>query len=325
MQQTFRKTFKKIPKDVLQWFPGHMGKGMRQMQQQLKLIDCIIEVHDARIPFSGRNEDFKFTLSGMKPHILLMNKKDLIDQRLFGHIAQQLREEQKLEHVFFTNCKDQQCEGIRRVLPLASRLITESDRYNRQHDKDFTLMVIGVPNVGKSSVINVLRNRHLKKTGASAVGATAGITRSVLTRIKIQQEPKVFLIDTPGILTPSVKDSETGMKLALCGCTQDHLVGDELIADYLLFWLNKVENFDYVPLMGLEAPTDSIEEVLIAGSRKLESYQKVRLPDGTVKHRLNTTVAAQFMVKHFRTGVLGRIFLDEEILWIRRKGRKIDI
>lgn len=314
--QQFRTKFHKVPKDILTWFPGHMGKGLRVMQQKLKMVDCVIEVHDARIPFSGRNDDFKHSIRGIKPHIMVFNKKDLIDKNHFRTITRQIQQQDRLNDVLFTNCRDQKCEGIRRLLPLATKLIAESDRFNRSDEKDFNIMIIGVPNVGKSSLINILRNRHLKKTGAAAVGAVAGITRSVLNKIKISETPKVFLLDTPGILMPRISDSEQGLKLALCGCTQDHLVGDELIADYLLYRMNKAQNFDYIKLMGLEEPTDKIIEVLVAWARKNEKYEKVRSADQIqMVLRPNTKAAAQFMLKQFRTGILGRIFLDEEILW----------
>lgn len=312
--QQFRQSFKKVPKDVLTWFPGHMNKGLRQMQQKLKTVDLVIEVHDARIPFSGRNQELKNTVTNVKPHILVLNKKDLIDPRLFGPITKQIREDEEIEHVLFTNCKDHQCQGVRRIMPLAKKLIVESERYNRAGVKEFCMMIIGVPNVGKSSIINVLRNRHLKKTGASQVGGVAGITRSVLNRIKIAEEPKTYLIDTPGILMPSIKDTNAGLKLALCACSQDHLVGDILIADYLLYRLNLIENFDYVELMGLHNPTDDIDEVLIAGAKKLETYQKVKTISNEYKLRLNLEVAAKHFLKHFRTGSLGKIFLDNELL-----------
>lgn len=314
--QQFRTKFHKVPKDILTWFPGHMGKGLRVMQQKLKMVDCVIEVHDARIPFSGRNDDFKHSIRGIKPHIMVFNKKDLIDKNHFRTITRQIQQQDRLNDVLFTNCRDQKCEGIRRLLPLATKLIAESDRFNRSDEKDFNIMIIGVPNVGKSSLINILRNRHLKKTGAAAVGAVAGITRSVLNKIKISETPKVFLLDTPGILMPRISDTEQGLKLALCGCTQDHLVGDELIADFLLYRMNKAQNFDYVKLMGLEEPTDKIIEVLVAWARKNEKYEKVRSADQIqMVLRPNTKAAAQFMLKQFRTGILGRIFLDEEILW----------
>lgn len=92
MVYKFREVYKAVEKNALvHWFPGHMGKGMRQMQQKLKLVDCVIEVHDARIPFSGRNPDFKNTITGLRPHILVLNKKDLGDESTHDELAKQIK------------------------------------------------------------------------------------------------------------------------------------------------------------------------------------------------------------------------------------------
>lgn len=308
-----RKSFQLVSKDVIQWFPGHMGKGLKQMQQKLKSIDCIIEVHDARIPLSGRNPEFKYTVSGLKPHILVLNKKDLTDSRSHSKIAEQIRREEGIDHVVFTNCKDQQCTGIKDLVPLARELISNSNRFHRTEEDDHTLMIIGVPNVGKSSLINILRNRHLRKKAATAVGAVAGITRSVLTKIKISEEPMMFLLDTPGILAPNVKDTETGMKLALCSCLQDHLVGPDLIADYLLYWLNKNQEFAYVNRLGLFSPTDNIVEVLISCSKLFNKYRKVRNYDGEILLKPDLLSASHYFLKLFRVGELGPLNLDNHL------------
>lgn len=307
-----RPAFQLITKDVIHWFPGHMNKGLKQMQQKLKAIDCVVEVHDARIPLSGRNPEFKYTVSGLKPHILVLNKKDLISVRSQRHIAERIKAEEGIEHVVFTNCKNQQCDGVRRIIPLAQELITGSNRYHRSDQPDSCMMIIGVPNVGKSSLVNILRNRHLHKRAASAVGGVAGITRSVLHKIKISEEPLIYLLDTPGILAPTIKDTETGMKLALCACLQDHLVGPDLIADFLLFWLNRNERFEYVELMGLDQPTDAIGEVLLSGAKQLDKYRKVRNFDGSMVMRPDFEAAAFHMLKAFRRGDLGKVNLDRE-------------
>lgn len=312
MIPNLRPAFKLVNKDLIHWFPGHMNKGIKQMQQKLKSIDCIIEVHDARIPLSGRNPEFKYTVSGLKPHILILNKKDLISQRAQSKIADKIRAEQGIDRILFTNCKNQQCEGVRKIIPLAQELIGNSNRYHRSETDDCCVMIIGVPNVGKSSLVNILRNRHLHKKGASAVGAVAGITRSVLHKIKISEEPLIYLLDTPGILAPNIKDTETGMKLALCACLQDHLVGPDLIADYLLFWLNRNERLDYVELMGLDGPTDSIGEVLLAGSKKLAKFKKIKSFDGGMVLKPDFEAAAHHLLKAFRRGELGNVNLDEE-------------
>lgn len=312
MIPNLRPAFKLITKDVIHWFPGHMGKGLKQMQQKLKNIDCVIEVHDARIPLSGRNPEFKYTVSGLKPHILVLNKRDLTDNRTLVKVSEKIKTEEGIDHIVFTNCKNQQCDGIRKLVPLAKELIENSNRYHRSEQPDFCVMIIGVPNVGKSSLVNILRNRHLRKKAASAVGGVAGITRSVLHKIKISEDPLIYLLDTPGILEPNIKDTETGMKLALCACLQDHLVGPDLIADYLLYWMNKNERYDYVQTMGLDQPTDSIGEVLLAGSKLLNKFKKVRHSDGTMMMRPDFETAANYMLKSFRRGEFGKFNLDKD-------------
>uniref|UniRef100_A0A2M4BVS2 Mitochondrial GTPase 1 n=1 Tax=Anopheles marajoara TaxID=58244 RepID=A0A2M4BVS2_9DIPT len=287
---------------------------MKQMQQKLKQIDCVIEVHDARIPLTGRNKDFRTTISGIKPHILVLNKQDLIERRTADAVLQRLRQQDgETEHIIFTNCKNQNCSGVRKVVPLAQELIGGSERYNRAAEKDFCLMIIGVPNVGKSSLINALRNRHLHRKGASQVGALAGVTRSVLNRIRVSHDPSVYLLDTPGILEPNIGgDTETGLRLALVSCLQDHLVGEELIADYLLYLLNRQQNFRYVELLGLPAPTDSIAEALVGGAVHHGKTIRTKQLDGTVAIRPDVLAAAKLLLRAFRTGALGRIMLDED-------------
>lgn len=314
--QNFRKSFQKVPKELIHWFPGHMGKGLKQMQQKLKLVDCVIEVHDARIPFSGRNTEFKYTISGIKPHILVLNKKDLIEKNNYPKIIDKIKQEDSdISNVVFTNCKDQKCDGIRKLMPLAQDLIQNSNRFNRSDQKEHCIMIIGVPNVGKSSLTNILRNRHLNRKAASAVGAVPGITRSVLTKIKICDDPLVFLLDTPGILTPKINETEVGLKLALCATLQDHQVGEDLIADYLLYWMNKNKRFSYTKLCsGVNEPTDSIGELLINIAKMLDKTKKIKHYDGSIVIRPDVIAAAQYFIKAFRTGGLGKMCLDQEYL-----------
>lgn len=312
MAHKFREVFKVVDKNAVHWFPGHMGKGLRDMQRKLKMVDCVIEVHDARIPYSGRNTDFKHTVTGVRPHILVLNKKDLADTRLFSKMSENIRRDEGIDHVMFTNCKDQTCDGIKSIVPTAKYLISNSNRFNRSEQKEYNLMIIGVPNVGKSSLTNVLRNRHLKTKGASQVGAVAGVTRTVLTRIKIAEKPLIYMYDTPGILTPHVKNTDHGMKLASVSCMQDHLVGEIQIADYILYWLNKNGFYQYTELMNLKEPTDSIQEALLAVSPTLKKTIKYRHPDGTMKIRPDFDYAARHLIKAFREGRLGQFNLDHD-------------
>lgn len=312
-KDAFRSVFKTVDKETLHWFPGHMGKGLKHMQNKVRSVDCIIEVHDARIPLSGRNPDFKYTVSGVKPHILVLNKKDLIDEKLIPKIKEKLRD--KCQHIVFTNCKNQKCSGIKELFPLTRDLIKESNRYNRDGVEDQCIMIIGVPNVGKSSLINNLRNKYLNKGNAAPVGAVPGITRSVMNKIKLSEKPLFYMLDTPGILTPHVPSTEVGLKLALCATIQDHLVGICIIADFLLFTLNKLQKFYYVKFFGLKEASDNIVEVLTQIAVNKNLINRVRdLEGGSYMHKPDLNTAATIMIKAFRNGELGKIVLDQDLL-----------
>lgn len=304
-------------RELIRWYPGHMAKGEKLMQQKLKNIDCIIEVHDSRIPFSGRNNNLHYSLLSAKPSILVLNKKDLIPEELKGPIQYNLKQlpDFPSQAIFFTNCKDHSCPGVKKIMPRAIQLIKDSERFNRSNEKENTIMVIGVPNTGKSSLINALRNKHLNKKGASAVGAVAGITRSVLTRIKICEDPPIYLLDTPGVLMPHIREMEVGMKLALCASFKDDIVGEENIADYLLFWLNKHGNFSYVDYLGLKEPTDDIYLALLSCAKLLNKTVRIKnVALNTVEERPDIKLAAMHFIKGFRTGLFGKMFLDEKYI-----------
>ncbi|XP_074642908.1 mitochondrial ribosome-associated GTPase 1-like [Tubulanus polymorphus] len=312
--QTFRDAFTFATKDVTQWFPGHMNKGMKQMQSKLKHVDCIIEVQDARIPFTGRNPKFESHLM-IRPHLLLLNKVDLADMTRKSEIVAKLKE-YGVGNILFANSKRDFDNTIKyKLIPKVMELIKNSPRYHRQESQDYNLLVIGVPNVGKSSFINSMRRMHLKKGKATRVGGVAGVTRSVLEKITVSAYPRMYLLDTPGILSPDVRNVEVGMRLALCSTLQDHLVGPEIIADYMLYWLNKHNRFEYVSHYGLESPTDDIMELLghIAKSRnysiKIRSLTQLGL---TIRPDLNRT--ANVVLQDFRNGTFGRIMLDTDYL-----------
>ncbi|XP_033324417.2 mitochondrial GTPase 1 isoform X1 [Megalopta genalis] len=309
----FRDSFRIVDKDVLKWFPGHMGKGIKQMQKELKNVDCIIEIHDARIPLSGHYADFTNTLTGIKPHIFVLNKVDLADMRYKESLIAELKNK-GLVNVLFTNIKYEHCEGVKQLLPLAQRLIKESDRYNRAEEKSYAMMIIGVPNVGKSSLINRLRSNNLFKSKAVKVGGVAGVTRSVSTRVKILTNPDIYILDTPGILTPKINDIHCGLKLALVGCMQDHLVGPDILADYLLFWINKNKRFEYINKLGLPNPCDDIMYVLTFIAAKQRKTIKVKNYDGSSIVKPDLRYAAEYFLSLFRKGDLGKYCLDEDLL-----------
>ncbi|KAL7889757.1 hypothetical protein AOLI_G00020150 [Acnodon oligacanthus] len=307
----FRAAFDFGQREVAHWFPGHMAKGLKQMRANLRKVDCIIEIHDARIPFSGRNPLFQENLD-VRPHLLVLNKMDLADTSKKWSILKQL-ERDGVKNVLFTDCLKQRDDSVKKIVPLVTELIHSAPRFHREEDRSYCLMVIGVPNVGKSSLINALRRTNLKKGKASRVGGEPGITKAVLTKIQVCERPLMYLLDTPGVLPPKIENIETGMKLALCGTILDHLVGEDIIADYLLFSLNRLQRFGYVEKYELEGPCDDIQHVLKCIAVKLGKTQRVKaitgIGDITIKMP-NYSAAAYDFIRAFRKGELGKVMLD---------------
>lgn len=221
--------------NVSRWFPSHMYVSLKRMQAKLRGIDCIVEVHDARIPFSGRNEEFRKMLYSIRPHILVLNKCDLINPKLRPRIEFQLRERDKnLSHIVWTNCKLRQHEAIETLMRLVNRSLENTMRFNREIKTDYTMMVIGkfftnfesifwkkliflgIPNVGKSSLVNAIRNICVNLSSPARVGARPGVTRAVQEKVRIQASPLIYMLDTPGVVAPKISDVDVGMKMALC-------------------------------------------------------------------------------------------------------------
>ncbi|KAG7236345.1 hypothetical protein INR49_001042, partial [Caranx melampygus] len=293
----FRTVFDFGGREVAHWFPGHMAKGLKQMRASLRSVDCIIEIHDARIsfaclcflfnikhiPFSGRNPVFQETLD-VRPHVLILNKMDLADLSNKQKILKKL-ERDGVRNVLFTDCLTQRHENIKKLVPMVMEIIGNAPRFNRDENMNYCLMVIGVPNVGKSSLINSLRRTNLKKGRASRVGGEPGITKAVLTKIQ-------------------------DLSLSLSsGTILDHLVGEDVIADYLLYSLNRLGKFSYVEKYNLKEPSDDIQYVLKRIAVKLGKTQRVKAITGVGNITVtlpNYTAAAYDFIRAFRKGELGR-------------------
>ncbi|NXE83499.1 MTG1 GTPase, partial [Cochlearius cochlearius] len=298
-------------RDVASWFPGHMAKGEgwerggpapRSRRRSPALFTLLSGTH---IPLSGRNPMLQEAL-GIRPHVLVLNKMDLADPRR-QPVSAGAGPAGWGPMVTAPLCVSLQ------IVPLVAKLVGNSPRYHRAESTEYSILVIGVPNVGKSSLINSLRRLHLKKGKATAVGGEPGITKAVLTRIQVCEKPLMYLVDTPGVLPPKLGDVETGMKLALCGAIRDHLVGEDIMADYLLYTLNKQQHFGYVQRYGLDEACDDIEPVLKRVALAQGRTQKVKVLTGTGNVNvtmLNYPAAAYKFLRDFRAGHLGRVTLD---------------
>eukprot|EP00071_Canis_lupus_P056129 XP_849529.4 mitochondrial ribosome-associated GTPase 1 [Canis lupus familiaris] len=196
-------------------------------------------------------------------------------------------------------------------------LVESSHRYHRQENLEYCALVIGIPNVCKSSLINALRRQHLRKGKATRVGGEPGITRAVMSRIQVCERPLMFLLDTPGVLAPRIQSVEMGLKLALCGTVLDHLVGEETLADYLLYTLNRHQLFGYVQHYGLDGACDDITRVLKHVAVRLGKTHKVKVLTGTGDVNViqpNYPAAARDFLRTFRHGLLGPVMLDRDVL-----------
>ncbi|XP_076815174.1 mitochondrial ribosome-associated GTPase 1-like [Clavelina lepadiformis] len=314
----FKSEFPFKTKNIRHWFPRHMSKGLFQMRTKLKHVDCIIEVHDARIPFSGRNQMLMDSLKG-KPHVLLLNKFDLV--KLTDSDVAEIHSryhQEGIQQVHFTCCKDNPHgrvnKSVGKIMQVCLDLIDSSHQYFRAGDSNFNIMVVGIPNVGKSSLINSFRKLYLDRKAAAPVGRSPGLTKHVSFKIQVCDNPTVFLLDTPGVFKAKVGSMDEGMKLAVCNTIHDHIMGPAMVAEYLLFLLNKNGQFTYVDHFSLTEPTDSVQSLLTRIAVTDKQVQTHRYASGTGPAKLqlpNYDYAADKFLMAYREGLLGKFVLDD--------------
>ena len=214
---------------AINWFPGHMKKTQREIKENLTLVDAVIEIRDARIPRSSANPDIEKLLEG-KPRIILLNKSDLTDASVTKQWIKNLTKEDV--RVLEVNCL--KGDGLNNIKPALLTLLKEKhDRLKKRGMVNITtrVMVVGIPNVGKSTFINKLARNNIAKTGDKP-----GVTKSkqwIKTSIGIE------LLDTPGVLWPRFEDEETALNLAFTGAIKDEIMDIEELALNLVDRLQK--------------------------------------------------------------------------------------
>lgn len=274
------------------WFPGHMLKAGRDMHKSLQLIDFVVELLDARIPESSRNpalEDFLWT----KPRLLVFNKTDLADPAATQAWRQWFRTNQI--PALFVDA--QHGKGIHELAPLV-RSLWEAERQRRGATRPLVrplrLMIVGIPNVGKSTLVNRVAERR-----KAAVGPKPGVTRS-LQWVRLQDN--LELLDTPGVLWPRINDKLTELKLAITGTIKDEVIGEHLIVEYLWAWLYDTETPAPWELYGLTACPPDVQVLLDAVGRR-RGYLR---PGGGVD-QLQAAIA---LLNDYRAGRFGRLTFD---------------
>ncbi len=278
----------------INWYPGHMLKAKKELAEKLKRVDVVLEIRDARIPLSSVNQDFE-ELLGHKKRILIFNKTVLADQEVTRNWEESFRT-QDIPFLFIDAIKK---SHLQKILPLSRNIMQQKwSTFRRRgiRPPSLKLLICGIPNVGKSSLINRLSGRKAAETGPAP-----GVTKN---QEWIKLGSNVELLDTPGILWPKIKDRETGLRLAITGAIKDSVVGTSQLSIYLIRILkqklpDKLQQFYQLPP---EDITLFPEDIL----------QKIAENRGCLKRcgAIDKSRAESLVLRDFRQGKLGRLSFD---------------
>ncbi|KAG2216628.1 hypothetical protein INT45_001834 [Circinella minor] len=278
---------------VINWFPGHMAKGLRVISERLNSVDLVVEVRDARIPVSSVNPNFEKVV-GKKKRLIVYNKADLADPTQQQPITRALAEHNPNTPVLFTSCHSH--KHMRSLLDYAAALADPIPQVN--------LMIVGMPNVGKSSLLNALRHVGVNKGKAAATGNQPGVTRAVVGTVKVFEHPAIYLIDTPGVMIPHLSDPVRSLRVALTGGIRDHLADEQVMVDYLLYELNKRHQYDhYMSYYNMSEPTNNVNILLESAAKRIGAMSK--------GGELDLNMASKFILKQYRQGKMGQYTLDD--------------
>ena len=278
----------------IQWYPGHMAKAKREITEAVKLVDVVIEIIDARIPKSSRNPILN-EIIGNKPRVIVLNKSDLADEKKNKEWVQKFKTNNQTAVIVDSN----QGKGVRNVVDACLELM--KDKMEKQIEKGRTgmsikAMIVGIPNVGKSTFIN-----KIAKKQTAEVGNKPGVTRR---NQWVRLDDNIQLLDTPGVLWPKFDNEETARHLAYIGSIKDDILDvDELALELLKELVKKYKNNVYerykiAPDFEYEMPYELMEEI----GRKRGCLVK----GGEVDY----TKVANIILDDFRTGKIGLITLE---------------
>ncbi|MBD1371426.1 ribosome biogenesis GTPase YlqF [Hazenella sp. IB182357] len=289
----------------IQWFPGHMAKARRQVEEKLKMVDVVYELVDGRLPLSSRNPMMDEIIRN-KPRLILLTKCDLADEA--GN-AKWIQYFQQRGHTVLP-VDAQTGKGVKQIHGITEKLLQpmfEKRAMKGIQSKKMRAMVIGIPNVGKSSLINRLANRS-----ATVTGDRPGVTKA---QQWIRLGNHLELLDTPGILWPKFDDQETGFKLAASGAIKEEILATDEIALYMIHFLKK------------HYPQALAKRYQIAD---VESYEDVALMEEMGRKRgclqrggvINYEKVAEIFLNDLRGGRIGRITYELPEDWMESEDEK---
>ena len=276
----------------IQWYPGHMTKAKRMMEEDIKLIDLVIELVDARLPLSSRNPDID-NLAKNKARLILLNKADLADERV-NNMWQDYFKEKGFFVVKLDSRSGSGMKAINAIIQEACKEKIERDRRRGILNRPVRAMVVGIPNVGKSTFINSYAKKACAKTG-NKPGVTKG-------KQWIKLSKSLELLDTPGILWPKFEDQQVGIRLAISGSINDEILN----ISELCLELIKILKVDYP---GRLAERYGIDE----DAKELDILEAVANKRGCIKkgNLIDIDKAADIIIDEFRGGKIGKISLEK--------------
>ncbi len=276
----------------IQWYPGHMTKTRRQIEADLKQVDAVCEIVDARIPISSRNPDID-AICENKPRIVILNRMDLADPVATKKWATYYKE--KGMAAVATDCKTKR--GINDFQPAVRALLKEKiDRdAARGMKRPVRVMVVGIPNVGKSTLINQISGRK----GAKAENRP-GVTRG---KQWVNVDSGLLLLDTPGILWPKFEDPEVGLALAYTGAVKEDVIDIEELAARLMALLWRRYPQAVKDRYGIDMPNDTPGYELVEAAGRKRGFLMAR-------GEINTERMSKVLIDEYRSGKLGRFTLE---------------
>ncbi|MGG3560145.1 ribosome biogenesis GTPase YlqF [Neobacillus rhizosphaerae] len=277
---------------TIQWFPGHMAKARREVTEKLKLVDIIFELVDARIPYSSRNPMIDEIIQH-KPRLVLLNKADMADPVATKEWITFFAE----KGIKALAINSQAGEGMKQIVQAANEILKEKfDRMKARgvRPRAIRAMIVGIPNAGKSTLINRLAKKNIAKTGN-----TPGVTKSQQW-IKVGKE--LELLDTPGILWPKFEDQEVGMKLAITGAIKDTLLNLHDLTVYSLRFLERA----YPERLQERFKLTEIPEDLVALFDHIGELRGCLMGGGLVDY----DKVAELVIREIRSEKFGRLTFE---------------
>lgn len=281
----------------VQWFPGHMAKTKRMIQEQIKLVDIVIELVDARLPQSSRNPLLD-SLVQQKPRLIILNKEDLADPQRTAYWVNKFNKQEKT-HAFAFNATLGKKQLINKMKEAMMELTKEKrERMAKKGIKKQTIrcMIVGIPNVGKSTFINILVGKKAAQTGDKP-----GVTRGTQW---IRLDADLELLDTPGILWPKFDDQEVGFRLAMTGAINDEVFDHEEGVIKLIDFLK--QRYPKLLMERFKLEEADLER------ENFEIMEQIGINRGCLLkgNRIDYNKTAKIVMLDFRQGKIGRITLE---------------